>query len=301
MTITMLMSNTVKAARLRTAKTQVHDVRGGIIAPGLVDPHVHIYLPFMGRGTLDMVASSDGGTTWTRHVVDSVRGGHWPSGSALSPDGTIWIANVKNLGVRDSVLHIGLDLHWSRDRGATWARRELARASRAAATDACAHAPVCAVQIATPSIAVDARGRVYVTWTEGVARQVFAHKFMRSDDGGATWTPVTTFPAAPRPSSGDVADVYYPMIAAAADGLVSMAWFDDRDGPLSVRARRSVNGGRTWSEDIRLSRPEGMVGIYGEYGGIAIDARGRTHVTWAEGNGHVSRPGSRGGTWYARF
>jgi hypothetical protein len=81
---------------------------------------------------------------------------------------------------------------------------------------------------------------------------------------------------------------------------VYIVWFDDRAGPLNVWAKRSTDGGRTWSADVRLSRPEGIAGIYGEYGGAGIDGRGALHVTWGDGTGHVSRDG-KGTAWYARW
>ena len=146
----------------------------------------------------------------------------------------------------------------------------------------------------------DDRHVAYVVYNVGEAKRRYDLEFTRSDNRGKTWSPPAVL-SARRVATNDMADHFYPMIAAAGDGLVFAVWFDDRDGPLSVWARRSTDGGRTWSADVRLSRPQGLVGIYGEYGGIGIDGDGVLHVAWSEGTGHVSQPGAKGGTWYARW
>src|SRR5213592_503581 len=49
-------------------KTEIVDARGKYVFPGFIDPHVHIYLPFMGTLAIDDYASASmaalaGGTT----------------------------------------------------------------------------------------------------------------------------------------------------------------------------------------------------------------------------------------------
>jgi hypothetical protein len=151
-------------------------------------------------------------------------------------------------------------------------------------------------------VATDERNRVYVAYTEGKARETYGLHFVRSEDGGATWSDPITLSDASRPMSNDRADNYYPMIAASGDGLVYVVWFDDRTGPLNVWAKRSTDGGRTWSSDVRLSSTDrdGLAGLYGEYGGLGIDTKGVLHVAWGEGTGHISQ-GGKGGIWYARW
>jgi photosystem II stability/assembly factor-like uncharacterized protein len=57
-----------------------------------------VYIAFMARGTVDVVASHDGGASWTRHVADTTMTGHWPSGIALAPNGTLYVTNVRKTG-----------------------------------------------------------------------------------------------------------------------------------------------------------------------------------------------------------
>lgn len=262
-----------------------------------------IFIAFMARGTLDVVGSSDGGATWRRYTADATPlTGHWPSGIALAPGGDLFVADAKQLGPpSDSILSVELNLLHSADGGATWDVRRISRSTRHADPGDCVHDSPCPVQIPYLDVATDARDGVYIVYSEGTAGQPYTLKFERSTDGGATWSSPAVLSESPRPASGGAADHFYPMVAAAGDGLVYVAWFDDRDGPIGVYAVRSTDGGRSWSPEVRLSPPEGLDGIYGEYGGIEIDDDGVLHVTWSDGVGHISRPGGRGGTWYARW
>jgi hypothetical protein len=101
----------------------------------------------------------------------------------------------------------------------------------------------------------------------------------------------------------DTADCDDPEIVAGGDGLVYVVWTDNREGPWNLYARRSLNAGKTWSGEIRLSRDDraGFERFYGDYAGIGIDGRGTLHVAWGEGKGSIGRPGSKGGVWYARW
>jgi hypothetical protein len=261
-----------------------------------------VYIAFMARGTLDVVASHDGGAHWERHSADTTRTGYWPTSIALGPSGELLLTNVKNEGSpRDTILTVATQLFRSTDQGRTWRQQVISRSARMNRIGDCVHGPTCPVQIAYGGVAIDSRHRVYLVYTEGTPRHRYDLRWIRSLDGGETWSAPKTLSAAPRPASGDLADTFYPMIATLGDGLVYVAWFDDREGPLNLWAKRSNDGGVTWSEDVRLSRAEGVVGIYGEYGGIGIDARGALHVAWSEGVGHINMPNSKGGTWFARW
>lgn len=260
-----------------------------------------VHIAFMGRGTLDVLSSYDSGAAWERHIADSTYTGHWPSGIALTTSGALWIANVRHAGSPgDSVLRVAVELHGTDDGGRAWRTHRLRNSTRWVRPDRCLRGASCPVQIPLASIAADDAGTLHVVHAHGDAGAPYALEFMRSDDGGSTWSAPHRIGDITHASGAGAADVFYPMIAADGDGLVYVAWFDDRDGVIHVRAARSMDGGRSWSPDVRLSPDQGLSGIYGEYGGIGIDAQGRVHVTWSDGSGHISR-GGHGGTWYARW
>ncbi|MEZ4417562.1 MAG: sialidase family protein [Gemmatimonadota bacterium] len=261
-----------------------------------------IHIAFMGPGTLDVVTSDDGGETWLRSVADSGRAGHWPSGIARSASGALHVADVRQQpSENDSVLSVAVSLLRSNDGGRSFTIRRLTEATRSARPDRCVHGPACPVQIPFASVAVDREGGVFVAYTSGQAGAPYTLHWLASSDDGNTWSEVQMLPSAPRAAGDGPADVYYPMVAAGPAGELYLVWFDDRAGPLGVFARRSMDRGLSWSEAVRLSPSEGLRGIYGEYGGAAVDESGVLHVTWADGQGHVGAPGASGGTWYARW
>jgi hypothetical protein len=73
--------------------------------------------------------------------------------------------------------------------------------------------------------------------------------YKRSQDGGSTWGPDVRLTRAPGLS-------LRPSIAASGRD-VHVVWSDGRDGTIQVYAKRSADGGATWSLDERLTRASG--------------------------------------------
>jgi len=151
------------------------------------------------------------------------------------------------------------------------------------------------------AIASDDTGRVYVLWNEAHRKKGPTRVYLRwSDTDGDTWSnPVKVSTQSAR------ADGEFPMLAATGRGDVRVAWMDDRTGRWNTWYRRSIDGGLTWSDEVRLSnRPngapyksrEGFRFPYGDYGQIDIDDRGRTHAVRGESRSYIGP----GGSWYTR-
>jgi hypothetical protein len=267
-----------------------------------------IYIVFDSGSGLALVASHDGGETFERHAVDPTKGRqYWPTGIGLAPDGSLFVTVPLFEGPppteKGSDRRIPLRILRSADRGVTWQDHIFSDSTVWLERGWCAHGPTCPVAVPYAGVAVDGRNRVYVAYTEGTGKQPPDLRFQRSEDGGVSWSAPQVLSAAARPVSGDQASHFYPMIAASGDGLVYVVWIDDRAGPVNVWAKRSSDGGRTWSPEVRLSRTDrdGIAGFYGEYGGLGIDSRGVLHAAWSEGTGHVGSPEAHGGTSYARW
>jgi len=265
-----------------------------------------LYIAFDGRHGPTVMVSHDGAAHWQRIVAfrtDTMH--HWPSAISAADDHRVYFtASTFTLArLADSVTENTMRIFASADDGHAWASQVLARGPRV--RQGCVHnsSPTssCLVKVPTSSIAVDAKGRVYAAYTTGQVRQAYRMYFVRSADGGRTWSDPTELGSATRALSGDRADIDFPMVAAAGDGLVYLVWADDRDGPVSVWATRSSDGGRSWSADVRLSRDDQPMNteFYGDYGGVAIDARGALHAAWGEGVGSIGR--GQGHTWYAQW
>lgn len=98
--------------------------------------------------------------------------------------------------------------------------------------------------------------------------------FKRSTDGGASWEPDVRLTSAEDVSAR-------PSIAAAGDEL-HVVWFDGRDGNFEIYAKRSADGGTTWSGDVRLSDSPGE----SAHPSVAV-SKGFVHVLW-----HDTRDGN---------
>jgi hypothetical protein len=287
-----------KTFTVRTIASRVSDKPEILVTPD----GRSIYAAFMGRkAQAEVIVSHDGGESWTRHqaTFDSINQ-YWPTSLVRGPDNALWmsIPVVPDL-LPDSIHETTLHVLRSADDGATWRDTILSRGKRV--RQGCVHDPSCRVKLPNLSLAVDAKNRVYVAYTNGEVGSRHALYITRSTDNGKTWSTPREIGNAKRPKSGDLSDAGIPAIVARGDGEVYVVWTDDRDGPVSVWAKHSTDGGETWSRDVKLSQPNqpDTAGYYGHYGGIAIDRTGALHATWSEGRG---TPGTgRGGTWYAKW
>jgi BNR repeat-like domain len=256
----------------------------------------HLYIVYESSPGPRVIASHDGGVSWTDPtVIASGEGRHfWPEALAVASDGSIWLA-VPSMSDSDIAkgkpTPVTLHVLRSADGGRSW--NDFPMSSSIRVKGRCPHRPDCPVKINTISIAVDARSRAHVLYTEGAAPdQPYALYYRSSSDSGKTWSSPYVLSAAPRPQSGDTADHDYISIATSGNQRVCAAWVDDRRGALDVWARCSNDAGRRWGAETLLSdrsdgapykSPTGFKAFYGHYGGAAIDVSGGFHVVWAAG------------------
>jgi hypothetical protein len=244
-----------------------------------------------------LLSSQDGATWYKSRIALTDTMYSWPHALAEAPDGTLWLGLrvFPRAALTDSSTVATVSVMQSIDRGASWIRHVIGAWPRV--RGGCAHDSNCEMKQPRFSVAVDQLGKVYVAYTEGHAGKPYRLMLITSENGGATWSDAQVISDASRNFSGDKADNDFPLIVTSGTKLY-LIWTDDREGPLKVWAKRSCDGGRSWSGDVRLSESSGLVGYNGDYGGAAVDQKGTLHVTWADGSRRKNRPGV---VWYARW
>jgi hypothetical protein len=121
-----------------------------------------------------------------------------------------------------------------------------------------------------PRMALDSNEVLNFVWgdIEFFARKVL---FRRSTDLGETFSD-------PVDVSRSAGDAFEPEIAVGPDDSINVCWEDTGPGVSSAMFSRSVDGGQTFSEPLRLSRGPGSA----TETHIAVDRQGRINVVWVE-------------------
>jgi len=171
----------------------------------------------------------------------------------------------------------------------------------------CPWAAGCYFGFLGPSVglAVDLAGTVIVAYHAGSASRAPQQMYVRtSTDGGSTWSARRQV-SVPDPAAHNG----FPALGAGrAAGDFRLVWQDTSGGGVdswNTWFRETRNGGSTWSAAVRLSdqtsgapykHANGYRFPYGDYLEIAVDAGGRNHIIWGEGDSYTGP----GGTWYTR-
>jgi hypothetical protein len=142
-----------------------------------------------------------------------------------------------------------------------------------------------------PSIAVEGEV-VHVVWTDYRDREAEIY-YKRSVDGGVTWENDV------RLTEDDNVRSWYASIAVEGE-VVHVVWHDERDGNPEIYYKRSVDGGVTWEDYVRLTEDDNIVSSI-----PSIRVEGEVvHVVWSDrrdGNYEIyyKRSVDGGVTWEA--
>jgi hypothetical protein len=265
----------------------------------------HVYASFNGPSGGDpwIVQSHDFGATWTQTKVVASSRYFFAFDADVGHDGTVVFSqsSIDYSGPGGApvaeVLHHAFVSH---DRGASWTNVIV---DRVAIGEPCI-ADGCSVDfyIGHSAVAADDRDDLVYLY-DGATRHLGPQRIFvrRSTDGGLTWTrrhrlsrwrEHATSPAVESTGRGDVRAWYAETVRGSHD--VWNIWY-----------RSSSNGGRSWTEPVRLSDASTGAGyksaagfreVYGDYGEVAITSTGGTIAVWGEG---FSWTGP-GGAWFNR-
>jgi len=139
-----------------------------------------------------------------------------------------------------------------------------------------------------PRVAVGADGTLYVVWHLIKSTTSSQIQFVKSVDGGLTWT-------APAPVADETTQAFLPTVAVSPAGTIGVTYFDFRNDVLGDEElttdlwfRHSHDGGATWSEthvagpfDLRLAPSPGAFPL-GDYFGLAPMGRTGFGALWVQ-------------------
>jgi hypothetical protein len=217
-----------------------------------------------GRWDLFLAKSTDGGRTFgpNRFIDTTAAPREEPGSAAVAVDasGTIYIAW--------SGYHAGnwdVYLTRSQDGGASFGPRVRVDDSGAAPVDQ-----------RRPALALDAAGNPVVAWEDrrGGDWDIYV---ARSLDGGASFGP-----GVPVDHTGaGTADQTEPALRFDGAGRLHVVWQDGRSGDLDVYASRSLDGGQSFRQNVRVDDAGGGSGDQARPS-VAVDAAGTVFVAWQD-------------------
>ncbi len=248
-----------------------------------------------------VAASHDGGAHFDPPVRTNWDLRYWfHSAGAVALDGTVYFAAVDYSQDYTGDSHI--NVLRSTDGGENWTTTRLATSAE---MPDCPWAEGCYFGFLGPvmGLAVDSAGRVVVAYNAGAAPGEPQTIYTQSSADGVTWS-------APQAVSGpELEHNSFPAVAAGpTPGDFRLVWQGSWDGQTdawNTWYRRSLDGGLTWGETIRLSDQSdgapykseaGYFFPYGDYLELSVDGAGRDHVIWGAGQSYIGP----GGIWYTR-
>lgn len=195
-----------------------------------------------------LIASADGGLTWSPPVTAAAGEGIQGAMPVVGADGTIHLFYVTPMS---PTAPGRIEVVRSADGGRSFSLPQVVASVRQPPSPV---RPGDRWRLYTlPSAAADPRDpmRLYVVWTEGAALETLGTEvaFARSEDGGRTWAVGMPFPAP--------GDAVHPIVRVDAAGRVHLFWLDRRRDPrnrlFDAFYAYSPDGGRTWSPPFRVS------------------------------------------------
>lgn len=144
---------------------------------------------------------------------------------------------------------------------------------------------------AQDALAIGSDDTIYLLWGSTPGMKSYAPEriyFARSVDDGKTYSPREDISEAP----AGVEHCFPALTVGSAPGNVRLAWMDTRTGAWNVFYRSSSDGGKHFSDVIRISSyvpgypyltHKGFTLPYGDYFEMAVDEGNRTQMDFGEG------------------
>jgi hypothetical protein len=277
---------------------KVHTFSGG---KGDVDRPICAFSPNGRRaahfctGRIEAMFSPDGGTTWapTPHPI-------FPPNQTCLPQGLT--INDKRRAIFSYIdPNKKFELAVTEDVGKTWRRHRFGSLTeRHRVEPPEMQAAGVTMWASGVALAQDATETVHALSAQRAEKGDSVDVWYRSSKDGDSWSKPTHL------SSSRAAIKAHPAIAAAGTRVHGI-WLECEERWCRVRYRGSLDGGKTWSQQIIVSKPgrpselmteKGFHWFSGHYMGIAEDGRGVAHIVWGVGKPGLLKEGE-GEIWHA--
>ncbi|MFQ5974420.1 MAG: sialidase family protein [Alphaproteobacteria bacterium] len=219
-------------------------------------------------GEIFFARSTDGGKTFSdplnlsNDIAGSGKGRltrrYWHNGSldlAMGPEGNLYAA-------------------WTEYEGTLWFSRSTDRGRRFSRLLRIAGGGN-AMPARGPSLAVDARGEVYLAWTVGEDRAADIRVAKSSDRGRSFGRPRIVLEGSGHSDA--------PKIATDGKGTVHVVYAESAASPFDryrVRYTRSLDGGRSFEAPKEISSPHTEKFESVNFPALSVDGRGNLYVSW---------------------
>ena len=258
----------------------------------------HVYVGYNWSHSY-IAVSHDFGQTFEPPVKTNNDSRSWfHSGAVANKEGEVYLGAVDYRGTLLGRSHI--NVLRSIDRGKTWTTQRIDTSEQA---PDCDWAAGCYQGFLGPftGIAMDSDSNLLLVYNLGLVPDAPQRIYVRSSVDGVNWSERIPI------SSHDVSNHNaFPCVAAGPNpGDFRVVWqgtIHGNERSWNTWYRRTLDGGMTWSDPVRLSdrssgapykHAGGYLFPYGDYLGLAVAPDGLAHVVWGEGRSWVG-PGS---TW----
>lgn len=143
-----------------------------------------------------------------------------------------------------------------------------------------------------PVIINDSTGNLHLVWHQPdlPGGEIF---YRKSTDQGGNWTP-------PKRLTWNSGNSWLPDIAVSQSGILQVVWTDFSSGNYEIYHKRSIDGGSTWTNTIRLTWTSGET----ISPAVTVDGDGMVLVFWSDdtsGNNEIflKRSSDGGSSWTA--
>ena len=265
---TVWFSKSIDGGQTFSANVQVDDGLGEAYTPTLaMGDYGTIYVAWDGEPppfTYKQVffsKSTDGGITFTPDVLVNDTAGGIKNRPHREPSMTVDTAGVIYIAFDDARIY-DYDIYFSKsiDGGVTFTQDVLVNDTMSDT-----------LFDLLPALALNDDGDIYISWS----KQFDSLFVSKSTDGGVTFGPDILV-------NDTITESWQNTMDVDARGYVHIAWFDRRDDNYNIYYSRSMDGGMTFSSNIRVNGDANEPGPQSSPS-MCVDDTGMVYAVWQDG------------------